>query len=117
MSNIEYDIEDDIAYQEGEERGIEKGVKKGKIEGKIEGDIKRSIIGIRNFTAKNLSADLIAEGLALELKFVKDIQKQLLLTDKITTLLEKKQEPKAIVKKLKVNELLVAVLKEEMEKK
>ena len=113
MSNIEYNIEEDIAYIEGveagEEKGMEKGIKKGAI--------KRSIVSIQKMTAAKLEAKQIANFANVELKFVLDIQKQLVKVDKIKALLKKNTEVELIAEKLKVHPLLVEIIQEELNKK
>ncbi len=113
MSNIEYNIEEDIAYIEG----VEAGEIKGEARGEKRGEIKKSIIVIQKMTAKKLAPALIAELSASDLKFVLKIQKQLLNIDKINALLLKKKDIETVAKKLKVNPILVEVIQEEIDKK
>jgi predicted transposase YdaD len=117
MSNIEYNIEEDIAYIEGVEVGEERGEKKGIEKGEKKGEIKKSIIGIQSMTVAKLDEKQIANFLVTDLNFVLDIQKQLLKTDKINALLRKKETIETIAKKLRVNPILVEILQENMNKK
>ena len=64
MSNIEYNIEEDIAYIEGVEVGEERGEKKGIEKGEKKGEIKKSIIGIQSMTVAKLDEKQIANFLS-----------------------------------------------------
>ena len=116
---IKFDINKDVLFLHGKEQGIEQGIEKGIEQGEEIGKIKAEISNILNMTAKSLESSTIADLLTLNLKFVKKVQKQALLKDKILTALKKgKATAQSVSKKLKVDKLLVEVLLEEtIEKK
>ena len=103
-----YDIETDYLFL----RGTAKGKIEGKIEGKVDGKIMQSIIAIRNMTQKKFKPADIADLLSLDIRFVKKIQKELLLEkDLLKALSVKRARFDSIAKKFKVNPLLVKVLR------
>jgi predicted transposase/invertase (TIGR01784 family) len=118
MSNIEFDLDNDVLYQRGLETGEERGVAKGLEKGLEKGEIKKSISGIWNMTKSELKPEAIAQFLDLEVVFVKKIQKQLSLIPKMIVALKKgEKETAKIAKDLKVHPLLVDVIQDDLKAK
>ena len=115
VENIEFTTKSKIMStlalikKEGREEGLEEGIEKGQY--------KTSIITIRNLTLKKFDIPFIAEVSGNTITFVKQVQKDLKLEDKIKTLLKKKETPAAIAKKLKVSEWFVEVIRDLGKKK
>ena len=86
---IKFDINQDVLFLQGIEQGEEIG------------KIKAKIANVLSMTTKDLEANVIADLLTLDLKFVKKIKKQALLKDEILTALKKKNATsESVAKKL-----------------
>jgi len=108
-----YDVANDYLFNKGIAEGREKGIEEGTVLGEEKGKKLKTIQAIINMHKKDFETDLIAEILNEEVKFIKQIQKELKLeTNIIKALAVKYARINSIAKKLKVNRLLVRAIKE-----
>lgn len=115
---IQFDINQDFLFLKGIEKGVKRGVEQGIEKGLQRGLIKKDILSVLHLTRKKMSVADIADLALVEVKFVKKIQKQALLKDKVLAELKKKDATtESVAKKLKVHPILVEVFAEERAKK
>ena len=100
--------------EQGLEQGIAKGVEKGEIEGEKKGKLKKAILTTIKMLRKQFDKVLISELLSIDLVVINQIQEQLKQEKKIIARLRKKQTTKKIAKDLKVSEIFIEVLKDDL---
>jgi len=113
-----FDVNTDIFYLRGVEQGLEQGLEQGIEQEKRRAKIREDIKLIKLCVELNLEDAIIAKSVSADTDFIEKVKKELLKKDQIISALKKVDSKiNVIAKKLKVNEVLVEVIQDEIKKK